>query len=176
MFNPMSVSRFVDDHRLCCNFDNLETCTTLEPQPPLFSCGSLMQNSVLRIAMWVLGGSALVGNAFVVIMRLQGTTRNVIAYKQSLFIGNLGVSDFFMGVYMIMIASVDVYYSNEYYLYSEEWRSGLMCKVASFLALLSSEASVFFITLISIDRFISVTFPFSKVQLRAKSSKWAVFG
>ena len=74
-----------------------------------------------------------------------------------------------------MIASVDVYYSNQYYLYSEEWRSGLMCKVASFLALLSSEASVFFITLISIDRCISITFPFSKLQLRAKSSKCAVF-
>ena len=58
-----------------------------------------MQNSVLRIAMWVLGGSALVGNAFVVVMRLRGTSSNVVAYKQSLFIGNLGVSDFLMGVY-----------------------------------------------------------------------------
>ncbi len=42
------------------------------------------------------------------------------------------------------------------------------------MALLATEASVFFITLISIDRFLSVVFPFGTVKLRSKSSKISV--
>ncbi len=80
-----------------------------------------------------------------------------------------------MGIYMLILASVDVYYGDEYFMHSEVWRSSKLCKFASFLSLLSSEASVFFITLISIDRFLCLVFPFSPVQLQMKSTKIVVF-
>ncbi|XP_072029777.1 G-protein coupled receptor GRL101-like [Amphiura filiformis] len=146
-------------------------CTTLEPQPPLFTCGSLMQIPFLRVTMWILGISAVVGNLFVIAMRLRETPASVSATKQRLFIANLGASDSLMGIYMLIIASADLYYGNDYFNYSEQWRSGVVCKIASFLALLSSEASVFIITLISLDRCLSVAFPFSQLQLRGFSSK-----
>ncbi|XP_072014535.1 G-protein coupled receptor GRL101-like [Amphiura filiformis] len=133
-----------------------------------------MQNSLLRISMWILGFSAIFGNIFVIIIRCQERTDSVIQVKQKIFISSLAISDSLMGVYMIILASADVYYGDEYFRKSDEWRTGAVCKIAGFLGLLASEASVFFITLISIDRFLSVVFPFGQIKLRSKSSKISV--
>ncbi|XP_072044789.1 G-protein coupled receptor GRL101-like [Amphiura filiformis] len=164
---------YVDDRFLCCHFDSLDECVTLEPQPPLFMCGSLMQNFVLRVSMWVLGISALIGNVYVVAVRIREKTKTANQAKQTFLVGNLAVSDCQMGIYMLILASVDLYYGDEYFIYSDQWRSSKLCKFASFLSLLSSEASVFFITLISLDRFICIVFPFGQIKLRGKSTKIA---
>ncbi len=161
----------MDDHHLCCYFKHLDDCVILESQPPLFKCGSLMQNFVLRVSMWVLGISALIGNIFVIILRILEKPRTDIGAKQRFLVANLAVSDCQMGIYMVILASVDLYYGNEYFVYSYQWRSSALCKFASFLSLLSSEASVFFITLMSIDRFLCILFPFSQLKLRLKSTK-----
>ncbi len=47
----------------------------------------------------------------------------------------------------------------------------MLCKFAGFLSLLSSETSVFYLTLISIDRFVSVVFPFSRFRFTTTSVK-----
>ena len=133
-----------------------------------------MQNYVLRVSMWVLGISALIGNIFVILMRLREKTASATQAVQAVTIGNLAISDFIMGIYMLIIASADLYYGKQYFVYSDDWRSGVVCKIAGFLALLSSEASVFFITLISIDRFLCVIMPFSRIRLGSHSCKIAV--
>ena len=51
---------------------------------------------------------------------------------------------------------------------SESWRSGGLCKLAGTFAILSSEASVFFLTLISIDRFICIKYPDSTKKERTR--------
>ncbi|XP_072032972.1 G-protein coupled receptor GRL101-like [Amphiura filiformis] len=160
---------YVDDHRMCCFFETLDSCTTLEPQPPLFMCGSLMQNLLLRVSMWILGISALFGNLYALIWRLKEKTRSPTQAVQSFLIGNLAASDFLMGIYMMIIAGADLYYGDEYFVYSDQWRTGNMCRFAGFVSLLSSEGSVFFLTLISVDRLISVVMPFSDYRL---SPKW----
>ncbi|XP_072017296.1 G-protein coupled receptor GRL101-like [Amphiura filiformis] len=132
-----------------------------------------MQNTILRISMWVFGISALVGNVYVVAVRVREKKTTATQAKQSFLIGNLAVSDCQMGIYMLILASVDLYYGDEYFVYSDQWRSSKLCKFASFLSLLSSEASVFFITLISIDRFICILFPFGKFKFRSVSTKVA---
>ncbi|XP_072039209.1 G-protein coupled receptor GRL101-like [Amphiura filiformis] len=162
---------YVDDHRLCCHFQNLDDCITVEPQPPLFMCGSLMQNYILRVSMWVLGISAVVGNAYVVIWRFTEKTKSSNMAKQSFLIGNLAISDSLMGIYMLILACADLYYGDDYFVFSDQWRSGPICKLASFICLMSSEASVFLITLISVDRFLCLVFPFSPLHLRLKSTR-----
>ena len=72
---------------------------------------------------------------------------------------------------MLIIAGADLYYGDNYFIESDLWRSGYVCKFAGFVSLLSSEASVFFVTLISIDRFISITFPFSAAVFTLGRSK-----
>ena len=167
--SSQSLFRYVDDHHLCCHFEDLDDCITLHPQPTLFTCGSLMQHLVLRMFMWLLGTSALIGNIYVLAHRGKEKAKGPIQAKQSLMIANLAVSDCIMGVYMLILASVDAYYGDEYFKHSDAWRVSYLCRLESFLCLLSSEASVFFITLISVDRFICLVFPFGKVKL---NSKW----
>ncbi|XP_072046981.1 G-protein coupled receptor GRL101-like [Amphiura filiformis] len=166
---------YVDEHTLCCYFEQLENCVTLDPLPPLFNCGSLMQNTLLRVFMWILGISAVLGNLLVIIFRMNESPINDAQIKQQIFIGGLAVSDFLMGIYMLIIASADIYYGESYFTMSEQWRRGPVCKLAGFIGLFASEASVFFITLITLDRFLIVVFTFSKVQFRKTSSKVAVF-
>ena len=128
-----------------------------------------MRNNLLRVSMWFLGISALVGNAVVVIWRLSGKDRGG-RKTHSFFVLNLAVSDFMMGVYMVTIAIADVYFGDDYFREANEWRSSAICKLAGVLSVLSSEASVFFVTIISLDCFFGIVFPFSRVKLEKKTA------
>ena len=127
--------------------------------------------------MWILGLSAIFGNGFVIFWRVrpkQGSKLRKKNQVQSLLVWNLAIADGFMGIYMIIIASADMYYRGVYVAYADTWQRSYVCKFAGFLSVLSSEASVFFMTVISIDRFLSIAMPFSHVNLTSKSSKVTV--
>ena len=65
-----------------------------------------------------------------------------------------------MGVYLLIIASVDAHYRGEYSLHDKYWRASELCKVAGFLSTFSSELSVFSLTIITLHRLSSIVFPF----------------
>ncbi len=163
ILTPFSFYRYVDHHEFCCYFDSSVKCTSLEPHSPLFNCGSLMENTLLRVSMWILGLSAVIGNFFVIVVRGRERTSSMSSTqnKQRLYIMHLAISDFQMGIYMLVLASADLYYGEEYFAHSADWRAGIICRLAGFLALLSSEASVIFITMISVDRFMCIVFPYT---------------
>ena len=58
---------------------------------------------------------------------------------------------------------------------AETWWSGITCRFSGTLSIIWSEASVFFVTLISIDRFLNIKYPFSRKKLRTKSTAMVVF-
>ncbi|XP_038052721.1 uncharacterized protein LOC119725387 [Patiria miniata] len=166
---------YVDDYRLCCEFVSsigfdVSNCITTELQPPLNLCGSLMRNTLLRVAMWVLGLSALIGNAVVIVWRCCQGKEKGGKKTHSFLVLNLAVSDLMMGVYMLMIAVADIYFGEKYSRVANQWRASPVCKIAGVLSVLSSEASVFFVTLISLDSFFCIVFPFSRIRLREKSA------
>ena len=80
------------------------------------------------------------------------------------------MSDLLMGLYMLLIASADIYFGESFPMQAESWRSGITCKIAGTISIASSEASVFFLTLISIDRYINIKYPYSDRKLGKKSS------
>ncbi len=58
-----------DEFRFCCLAPGVARC---RPLPDEFSsCKDLMSNYVLRVAIWVLGVVALLGNTLVIIWRLR---------------------------------------------------------------------------------------------------------
>ena len=151
----------VDSHGTCC-FVTSGNCTASNKRHPFFNCGSLLPNVVLDIFMWILGFMAITGNLGVLVWRLTHKTRS--QKVQWLLITNLAASDFLMGIYMIIIASADNIYGEYFPLHSDHWRFSPACKAAGFLTVVSSEASVFFITFISIDRLLGIEFPFSSFR------------
>ncbi|XP_030838379.1 G-protein coupled receptor GRL101-like [Strongylocentrotus purpuratus] len=172
MAAKMADMQSTDDYRLCCLFDETDVCTIASPHF-LDSCSRLMPNTILRIAMWVIGWGALIGNTIVIVLRCR-TDHSVSAKTQGLFISNLAIADFMMGVYMIIISSADVYYGEYFYLFAVQWRGSVTCKVAGFIAVLSSETSVFILAIITIDRVFNVVFPFGKLKFRATSARIGV--
>ena len=114
----------------------------------------MLPNNASRIFVWVIGFIALIGNAFVLIWRCAGKgTENPV---QIHLISNLALSDLLMSLYMLTIASADMYFNQGFSLEAESWNSGIVCKVVSVISVLAGEASMLFLTLISVDRITSV--------------------
>lgn len=144
-----------DAFKFCCVAKHVYACT---PETDQFSsCEDLMANYALQVSIWVLGFCALFGNLFVVVWRIIKERRNMKV--SSFFILNLGCSDFLMGVYMLIIASVDVHYRGVYIVHVDSWRTSRLCQFAGVLAMLSSEVSVFMLTTITMDRVMAIVFP-----------------
>ena len=159
----------VDKGAICC-FIHTATCIPSTLPTQYLTCGRLLANPVQRIFMWILGLFSVVCNISVFIYQFRRQEGNKV---QKLFISSLSWSDMLMGTYMVMIASADIYY--RIYFPSEAWRVSIPCKVAGTLSFLSSEASVFFVTLISIDRLMGIRFTFSEYRIGSRSSRVLAF-
>ena len=150
-----------------CYATNIIKCNYALPLSQYFTCDRLLAEKAGMIIMFVLGFCAIFGNASVLFKKLIEKRENKV---QSLLIDNLAISDLLMGIYMIIIASADVYYGNYFPINSETWRKSNLCRSAGAIAIISSEASVIFITLLSIDRFIGIRYPYTLHKLRIKSA------
>ena len=160
----------VDKHETCC-FMHKEQCVSVEPRPEYLTCNRMLQNYFLRISVWLLGLSAFICNSTAYCVRTRKKQTNKV---QTLFISHLALSDLLMGVNMLILAIGDLYYGEYFPSYSSLWRQGFACKLAGFLSIFSSEGSVFFITLISIDRAIGIKYPFGDHQLTTKQARICV--
>ena len=166
----------IDYEATCCFVPRAE-CRGTIPRSQFLTCGRLIPNIFQRIIMWFLGLFSLFANIGSLCYRYVNRHRqeNTI---QVLLISNLSLSDMLMGIYMIIVASADLYYRD--YFPSEAWRLSLTCKIAGALSMISSEASVLFVTMISIDRFMGIRYTFSTYRFSTKSSKvisvllWAI--
>ncbi|XP_064621658.1 G-protein coupled receptor GRL101-like [Lineus longissimus] len=154
----------VDKFSLCCAVRGKQTNCT--PPPDAFSsCKDLLSDTTLQVCIWILGFMALLGNLAVLILRLihhrDGGVENVL-------ISNLHIADFLMGVYLLIIASVDVHHRGTFGFYTDQWSESPLCYFAGILSFISSEISVFLLVLITADRVIAVVFPFQfeKISLR----------
>ena len=160
----------VDDYGTCCFVKSAE-CYALKPKPVYLTCERLLSNQGLRISMWVLGFGALFGNILIIMHWFSRWRRNAVKYNHFLLMVNLSLSDLMMGIYLLILTTVDVYYADYFPSFAEKWRQSILCKVAGTLSVFSSQGSVFFITLISFDRYMSVKYPFSKFRLGKRSLK-----
>ncbi|CAL4071203.1 unnamed protein product, partial [Meganyctiphanes norvegica] len=158
--------RHTDEFRFCCLARHVANCY---PEPDEFSsCEDLMSNSVLRICVWVLSIISLAGNVLVIVWRIFYKTNNRV---HTFLIINLAIGDFCMGLYLLIIAAVDVYYRGEYFIHDATWRASTLCQLAGFFSTFSSELSVFTLTVITIHRLAVITFPFRVSRLNMSWSR-----
>ena len=156
---------------LCCPLvrpSSVDHANCIAPKDDFSSCEDLMQNGVLRVFVWILGMSALIGNICIITYRLC-FDKSPLSKGCGYFILNLGFSDFFMGVYMTFVGGADMLYRGKYLWYGNTWMRSPWCKTAGFLSTLSSEASTMFICLVTLDRFLAIKFPFGQVRFNQRS-------
>ena len=161
----------VSQHEVCqCYASRDLECIAEDNMSPYLTCKRLLSDRVLVGFIWIIGLNALIGNLFVLIWKQKHSETNSV---QSILLSNLAVADFLMGIYMVIIASADVYFGDHFPMQSEKWRSGTVCRIAGTLAILSSEASVFFLTSISVDRLISIRYRDTMSKNRTRST-WTI--
>ena len=182
----MFFARYLDNFIHCCYASAAVPGLQCEsPGNEFSSCDDLMKNWALRACLWVLGISALLGNTAVIILRTilekerRGTTQGrerrgarpgQERRVQPFLLINLAVSDFLMGIYLLIIAIKDTQWQGEYFKHDFDWRAGSVCQLAGALSMLSSEVSVVMLTLITFDRLVCVVFPFSNARLTSRKA------
>ena len=112
----------------------------------------MIANPVLKSCFWIMSIIVIFGNLYVIISTtklLTSTKLNRFSKYQHLIILNISIADIIMGIYLVVIAVYSVYYSGYYGQIDLKWRSSLRCSVIGSLAVLSSEASCFFMVLLT---------------------------
>ena len=141
----------------------------------LSSCHELIIEPTLKIIVWLLGLATLVGNATTLFYRFTWD-RKVLEKPYGLFVTNLGVADFLMGVYLIIIAIADAVFYGEYVLHDYTWRHSPVCQAAGVLVIMSSLTSMMFISLITVERYLAVRYPFGEVRLADHTVRCLILG
>ena len=179
-------ARYLDSFIHCCYASAAVPGLQCDsPGDEFSSCDDLMKNWALRACLWVLGISAILGNIAVIILRTimekerrdttqgrerRGTRPGQERRVQPFLLINLAVSDFLMGIYLLIIAIKDAQWQGEYFKHDFDWRAGSVCQLAGALSMLSSEVSVVMLTLITFDRLVCVVFPFSNARLTSRKA------
>ncbi|KAJ8034738.1 hypothetical protein HOLleu_21702 [Holothuria leucospilota] len=139
----------------------------------------MLPNDIVRAILWGVSSFSLLANFVVITSRLK--SKNFFVSKllilttvnsgQNMFLVNLALSDFLMGVYLFAIGSADAYFGKGYIVSAFNWRTGVTCKVIGFIGVVSNVASLLILTLISIERFSTIVLPFYRLRFGSKLTK-----
>ncbi|KDR15184.1 Thyrotropin receptor [Zootermopsis nevadensis] len=143
-------------HALCGNLSKNYRDVTCHPAPDAFNpCEDLMGNWGLRCAVWLVAVAALVGNLSVLLVLLSSRFRMTVA---KFLMCNLALADLCMGIYLLLIACMDAHSIGAYFNHAIDWQSGAGCQVAGFLTVFASELSIFTLTVITSERWYTITY------------------
>uniref|UniRef100_W5NHH5 Follicle-stimulating hormone receptor n=2 Tax=Lepisosteus oculatus TaxID=7918 RepID=W5NHH5_LEPOC len=143
------------------------TEVTCYPRPDDFNpCEDIMGHTYLRVSIWSISILAITGNLVVLIVLM--TSRYKLTVPRFLMC-NLAFADLCMGIYLLIIASVDIHTKSQYYNYGIDWQTGLGCSTAGFLTVFASEFSMYTLTMITLERWHTITYA---MQLERKLRLW----
>ncbi|XP_016976568.1 lutropin-choriogonadotropic hormone receptor [Drosophila rhopaloa] len=145
-----------DIDELCGNFTFRKPNIECYPMPnDLNPCEDVMGYQWLRISVWIVVALAVVGNVAVltVILSIRPESTPVPRFLMC----HLAFADLCLGVYLLLVASIDAHSMGAYFNYAYDWQYGLGCKVAGFLTVFASLLSVFTLTVITIERWLAIT-------------------
>ncbi|XP_078413130.1 follicle-stimulating hormone receptor-like isoform X5 [Cetorhinus maximus] len=140
------------DYGLCSNVADV----ICNPKADDFNpCEDIVGKDILRVIIWLMNILAIIGNTVVLIVLL--TSRYKLTVPRFLMC-NLAFSDFCMGLYLLLIASVDIRTKGQYYNYAIDWQTGAGCASAGFFTVFASELSVYTLTAITLERWHTITY------------------
>ncbi|MCG8034832.1 MAG: 7 transmembrane receptor, partial [Candidatus Thiodiazotropha taylori] len=159
-----------DAYKFCCIKPETVADENCFPQRDEFSsCEDMVREEALRFLLWVIGVLALVGNVISFLYRLR-FDRKRLKLGYGVFVTNLAVADLLMGIYLLIIAVGDVIFRGRYIAWDYWWRQSVWCSMAGVMSAISSEASVLFICLITLDRILVIKYPFGDFRFNTKNA------
>lgn len=157
-----------DEYKFCCVRPSYLPEDSCYPhRGELSFCADLVDIEYLRPVIWLIALFIVLGNAATILYRfVHHKTQSKHCY--SIFVSNLAFSDFLMGIYLIIVAVADTSYRGQYIFNDKDWRANAWCNLAGILSTFSSEASMIFICLITVDRFLVIKYPFGQRRLSVR--------
>lgn len=126
------------------------------PVPDEFNpCEDIMGFGFLRVTVWFVSLLAVLGNVIVLLVLL--TSHYKLSVSRFLMC-HLAFADLCMGIYLLLIASVDLHTRAEYFNHAIDWQTGPGCRLAGFFTVFASELSVYTLTVITLERWYAITF------------------
>lgn len=125
------------------------------PLPNEFTpCENILGDWYLRIPEWIMFTTSFAGNILVLLV-IYGSPLKFTITK--FLICNLAVADLCMGFYLGTIATIDAVFADNYANFAISWQLSAGCKLAGFIAVFSTELSVYTLLMITIERYMVVT-------------------
>ncbi|KAL5008623.1 hypothetical protein ScPMuIL_014204 [Solemya velum] len=125
------------------------------PKPDALNpCEDVMGYSWLRIIVWFVLLAALLGNIVVLLVLMTSKSKMTVP---KFLMCNLAFADLLMGLYLLLLASIDIKTLGEYFQFAILWQNEGGCQVAGFLTVFSSELSVYTLTVITLERWYAIT-------------------
>ncbi|XP_067465910.1 lutropin-choriogonadotropic hormone receptor [Thunnus thynnus] len=142
------------------HYPELDFCQTqptlvCTPEADAFNpCEDIAGFSFLRVAIWFINILAITGNLTVLLVFF--TSRSKMTVPRFLMY-HLAFADLCIGIYLLMIATVDLRTRGHYSQHAIEWQTGPGCSAAGFLSLFGGELSVYTLSTITIERWHTIT-------------------
>ncbi|GIY01433.1 thyrotropin receptor [Caerostris darwini] len=100
------------------------------PSPDAFNpCEDVMGNMLLRIVVWIVVVTSVMGNVAVMVVLMSTGAFNSVS---KFLMCNLAFADFCMGCYLLMIAAMDLHSIGTYFNYAIDWQHDTWCFVLIF--------------------------------------------
>ncbi|XP_036608266.1 follicle-stimulating hormone receptor isoform X1 [Trichosurus vulpecula] len=155
------------DYDLC----NEVVDVACSPKPDAFNpCEDIMGYNFLRVLIWFISILSITGNIVVLVILITSPYKLTVP---RFLMCNLAFADLCIGIYLLLIASVDIHTKSQYHNYAIDWQTGAGCDAAGFLTVFASELSVYTLTAITLERWHTITYAMQldrKVRLRHAAS------
>lgn len=144
---------------VCQNFSGtprVNRISTCIPKANAFNpCEDVVGYDFLRVVIWVVSITALLGNLTVIIVLLSSRFKTSVS---KFLMCNLAFADFCMGLYLFLIAAIDARGVGNYFNYAVKWQLEGGCQVAGFLTVFASQLSIYTLTVITLERWCAITY------------------
>ncbi|XP_051945716.1 lutropin-choriogonadotropic hormone receptor [Xyrauchen texanus] len=125
------------------------------PEADAFNpCEDIAGFGFLRVAIWFINVLAIAGNLTVLLVLF--TSRCKLTVPRFLMC-HLAFADLCIGVYLLMIATVDLRTRGHYSQHAIEWQTGVGCGIAGFLSVFGGELSVYTLSTVTVERWHTIT-------------------
>uniref|UniRef100_H2ZDE5 G-protein coupled receptors family 1 profile domain-containing protein n=1 Tax=Ciona savignyi TaxID=51511 RepID=H2ZDE5_CIOSA len=161
---PLSVDLKLVENGIKDCTDGSDECPVNSNKSSIFSSQfEMIGNPFLRAFFWIMGFAAIFGNLLVLCYTSRKFAtkqhKNKVQKSNDWFIINLSIADLLMGIYLIATGIKGVEFSGRYCYYDLEWRSSQFCNILGVFVLLSSQASVFIMAIMTTFRIMGVVCP-----------------
>ena len=151
----IDVLQVCDGKPDCDDRSDENGCSETENEAIFSFYSEMITEPVLKYAFWIIGFIALFGNVCVLInvtiFLKKQQAFNFLEFQYFIIL-NISIADFILAVYTITIAAYSQAFSGIYDFVDGEWRSSLRCSFIGSLSVISSEASCFFMIILTAFR------------------------